>query len=334
MTRARHAVVTGGAGFLGSWLCGRLLEDGWRVTCLDNQVTGSRGNVAALLADARFDYRLADIAADPTLGGLTTCDGSIDVVYHLASLASPVHYQRLPIDTLLVGSSGTLNALELARRAGARFVLSSTSEVYGDPLEHPQTEGYWGNVNPVGERSMYDESKRFAEALTTAYRGSHGVDTGIVRIFNTYGPRMAVDDGRMIPMFIGQALRGMPLTVTGDGMQTRSLCFVSDTIDGLVAMAASPEAGPINIGNPAETTVRAVAEAIIARVGSASVLEYVDSRADDPQRRCPDISTAWRLLGWQPRVSWQDGLDATLDWFADRLGVGARVLAAGLGASR
>ncbi len=313
-TTPEHAVVTGGAGFLGSWLCERLLDLGWRVSCLDNLVTGSRSNVAHLLANPRFDYRGADVTRE-----LPVDDAQVDVVYHLASLASPVHYQRLPVETLLVGSSGTLNALELARRTGARLVLSSTSEVYGDPLEHPQTETYWGNVNPVGERSMYDEAKRFSEALTMAFRRSSGVDTAIVRIFNTYGPRMAVDDGRMIPMFISQALRGLPLTVTGDGSQTRSLCFVSDTIDGLVAMAGATEPGPVNIGNPAETTVSEVAASIVARTGSDSMIEYVDGRPDDPQRRCPDIRRARKALGWEPRVSWEEGLDATLRWFADRL---------------
>jgi dTDP-glucose 4,6-dehydratase len=308
-----HAVVTGGAGFLGSWLCDALLARGCRVTCLDNCVTGSKGNLTDAADNPRFHFRQVDVAEPFEVD-------DADVVYHLASIASPIHYQRLPIETLVVGSHGTVNALEAARRCGARFVLASTSEVYGDPDEHPQRETYWGHVNPVGERSMYDEAKRFSEAVTVAYRRTHGVDTGIVRIFNTYGPRMAIDDGRMIPTFVRQALCGEPLTVTGDGSQTRSLCYVTDTVRALVAMGDSTVDGPVNVGNPVELTVRHVAESILASVGAApDGLSFIDARPDDPRRRCPDIERARRLLGWSPEISWPQGLQATTAWLTKRL---------------
>jgi dTDP-glucose 4,6-dehydratase len=301
-------VVTGGAGFLGSWLCDTLLARGWTVSCLDNEVTGRRENLAKALTSPRFRYREVDVTEEIE-------PEPVDVVYHLASVASPVHYQRLPVETLVVGSHGTRNALELARRSGARFVLASTSEVYGDPLEHPQRETYWGNVNPVGERSMYDEAKRFSEALTMAYRRARGVDTGIVRIFNTYGPRMARHDGRMIPEFISRALRGEPLVVTGDGRQTRSLCYVTDLVDGLLAMGAATHAGPVNLGNPAEQPVITIAQTVISSTGDRSRVEYAAARPDDPSRRCPDISRARESLGWAPRTSWPDGLRETVAWF-------------------
>lgn len=309
--RGRRAVVTGGAGFLGSWLCEALLARGWAVSCLDNRLTGSLDNLQDALSSPRFTYRDVDVTREVP-------PEEANVVYHLASVASPVHYQRLPVETLLVGSHGTLNALELARRTNARFVLASTSEVYGDPAEHPQRETYWGNVNPIGERSMYDEAKRFSEALTMAYRRHHRVDTGIVRIFNTYGPRMARHDGRMIPEFISRALRGEPLLVSGDGNQTRSLCYLTDTVDGLLAMGDSSHAGPINLGNPVEQSVNAIARRIVTSARSTSSIEHVAGRPDDPQRRCPDITQARDALGWAPRTGWEEGLAHTIRWFRER----------------
>lgn len=309
--RGRRAVVTGGAGFLGSWLCEALLARGWAVSCLDNRLTGSLDNLQDALSSPGFTYRDVDVTREVP-------PEEANVVYHLASVASPVHYQRLPVETLLVGSHGTLNALELARRTNARFVLASTSEVYGDPAEHPQRETYWGNVNPIGERSMYDEAKRFSEALTMAYRRHHRVDTGIVRIFNTYGPRMARHDGRMIPEFISRALRGEPLLVSGDGNQTRSLCYLTDTVDGLLAMGDSSHAGPINLGNPVEQSVNAIARRIVTSARSTSSIEHVAGRPDDPQRRCPDITQARDALGWAPRTGWEEGLAHTIRWFRER----------------
>jgi dTDP-glucose 4,6-dehydratase len=246
------------------------------------------------------------------------------LIVHLASAASPVDYQRHPLATLDAGSRGTRNALELAARAGARFVLASTSEVYGDPAVSPQAEGYWGNVNPVGPRSAYDEAKRFAEALTAAYRRAGQVDTGIVRIFNTYGPGMRPDDGRIVPTFACQALRGLPLTVTGDGSQTRSLCHVDDTVRGILAVAGSDLAGPVNIGNPDEATVLQIAERIIRLSGSRSGIEHIPLPEGDPMIRCPDITLAKKALGWQPQISWSEGLTETLAWFSAQLEAGAR----------
>jgi dTDP-glucose 4,6-dehydratase len=307
-----HAVVTGGAGFLGSWLCDALLARGWRVTCLDNCVTGSEDNLSDAFRQPWFEFRRIDVTQPFAVE-------AADVVYHLASIASPVHYQRLPIETLVVGSHGTVNALEAARYCGARFVLASTSEVYGDPEEHPQGEAYWGHVNPVGERSMYDEAKRFSEAVTMAYRRKRGTDTGIVRIFNTYGPRMCIDDGRMIPTFLRQAMSGEPLTVTGDGTQTRSLCYVSDTVRALLAMGESKVAGPVNVGNPVELSVGAIAESILRSVGrSSDDVRFISARPDDPRRRCPDISRAQHELGWMPEVCWDEGLRKTKDWLGAR----------------
>jgi len=243
-------------------------------------------------------------------------DGEVDWVLHLASPASPVHYLRLPIETMRVGSLGTMHALDLAEEKQARFLLASTSEVYGDPLQHPQPESYWGNVNPVGPRSVYDESKRFAEALTRAYRDERGVDTGIVRIFNTYGPRMRVDDGRAIPAFMSQALAGKPITVAGDGSQTRSLCYVEDTVEGILALAASDHAGPVNVGSSDEMSMLELAERIRDLAGSASTVEFVPLPQDDPQVRRPDTTLAAELLGWRPRVPVEEGLKRTLEWFA------------------
>ena len=303
-------VVTGGAGFLGSWLCERLLVDGARVVCIDSLVTGSRANLHAAHGRDRFRFVEADVC-----DGLPV-DEPVDVIFHLASAASPLHYLQLPLETLRVGSVGTTAALDLAERTGARFVLASTSEVYGDPLEHPQHESYWGNVNPVGPRSVYDEAKRFAEATTAAYRRHRGVDTAIARIFNTYGPRMAIDDGRVVPTFVRQALEGEPLTVAGDGSQTRSLCWVDDTVDGLVRLAESPDAGPVNIGGDAELSVLDIARTIIEMTGSSSTIEFVPLPEDDPRVRQPDLTEAEGLLGWRPRTPLREGLTRTIEWMA------------------
>jgi dTDP-glucose 4,6-dehydratase len=310
----RRAVVTGGCGFLGSHLCERLVDDGVDVVCVDNLLTGDAANVAALVSRPGFTIVDADIA-----DGIDV-DGDIDLVLHFASPASPLDYARLPIETMRAGSLGTMNALELASANDARFVFASTSEVYGDPLEHPQREEYWGNVNPVGPRSVYDEAKRFSEALTTGYRTQRRLDTGIVRIFNTYGPRMRADDGRVVPAFIGQALTGRPLTVAGDGMQTRSLCYVDDTVSGVLAMAESAHAGPINIGNPDELTILELAELVVRLTSSRSPIEFVELPVDDPRTRCPDIARARELLGWEPQTPVADGLKLTAEWFASRDG--------------
>ena len=303
-------MITGGAGFLGVRLCRSLLAAGAEVLCVDNFLTSSPANVHALRAEPGFSLHEADVAE-----GLDF-DGDVDLIIHLASPASPADYQRHPLATLDAGSRGTRNALELAARAGARFVLASTSEVYGDPAVSPQAEGYWGNVNPVGPRSVYDEAKRFAEAMTAAYRRIGRAKAGIVRIFNTYGPGMRPDDGRIVPTFACQALRGLPLTVTGDGSQTRSLCHVDDTVRGIVAFAGSDLAGPVNIGNPDEATVLQIAERIIRLSGSRSGIEHIPLPEDDPMIRCPDISLARNALGWQPQISWREGLTETLAWFS------------------
>jgi dTDP-glucose 4,6-dehydratase len=305
----RRAVVTGGAGFLGSHLCEALLDRGVEVICLDNFLTGSPTNVAHLTENPRFRCLRCDVT------DFVHVSGEVDLVLHFASPASPVDYLMFPIQTLNVGSIGTWHALGLAREKGARFVLASTSEVYGDPQVHPQPEDYWGHVNPVGPRGVYDEAKRYAEALTSAYRGTHGVDTGIVRIFNTFGPRMRPHDGRAIPTFIRQALAGEPLTVAGDGQQTRSVCFVSDLVTGILAMASSEHSGPVNLGNPTELTVRQIAEDVVRATGGGSPIEFIDRPIDDPQVRRPDTTLAERVLGWKPQVSWQHGLDETVAWF-------------------
>ncbi|GCB44989.1 UDP-glucuronic acid decarboxylase family protein [Streptomyces sp. NL15-2K] len=309
----RRALVTGGAGFVGSHLCARLLAEDTDVVCLDNLSTGARANVADLEQRPGFRFVRAD-ATDPA--ALRDLPGRFDLVLHFACPASPVDYLRLPLETLDVGSTGTRNALERARADGARFVLASTSEVYGDPLEHPQHEDYWGNVNPIGPRSVYDESKRFAEALVTAHRKVHGTDTAIVRIFNTYGPRMRTGDGRAVPAFLSQALDGAPLTVAGDGGQTRSLCYVDDTVDGVLALAASGESGPVNIGGGEEITMLELARRIIELTGSSSRIRFVERPADDPARRRPDTRLARERLGWRPRVGWSEGLERTIGWFS------------------
>ena len=301
-----RAVVTGGAGFVGSHLCDRLREAGAEVVCLDNLLTGSLENLADRQGDAHFRFRRHDVCEPFDV------PGPVDLVFHLASPASPRDYLRHPVATLRTGAVGTFNALELARRKRARFVLASTSEVYGDPLVHPQVESYWGNVNPVGPRSCYDEAKRYAEALTTAYEA----DTVIVRLFNTYGPRMRAHDGRAVPTFIVQARAGLALTVAGDGSQTRSLCYVGDTVAGLLAAARSGHPGPINLGNPAELTIAQLAVRIRELCGSRSPLEFVERPVDDPGLRRPDISLARAALGWAPNVDLDKGLTATIDWFA------------------
>jgi dTDP-glucose 4,6-dehydratase len=310
---SERVVVTGGAGFLGSHLCDRLVADGCEVVCLDDLSTGAAGNVAHLVDSGSFRLVRTDVT------DFVHVPGPVDAVLHFASPASPTDYLRQPIATLKVGSIGTLHSLGLAREKGARFLLASTSETYGDPQVHPQPESYWGHVNPVGPRGVYDEAKRFAEAMTMAYRRTHGVDTAIVRIFNTYGPRMRPDDGRAIPTFIRQALLGEPLTVAGDGSQTRSVCYVDDLVEGIVRLLRSDLAGPVNIGNPHELTVLELAERVRAAAGSAAPIVHVPRPEDDPCVRQPDISLAKAELGWKPEVGLADGLDRTVGWFRDLL---------------
>jgi dTDP-glucose 4,6-dehydratase len=295
---------------VGSWTCERLLRADSEVVCIDNFLTGTPDNVAALRANDGLTFLEQDVSV-----GLSV-PGPVDWVLHLASPASPAHYLRYPLETMRVGSLGTMNALELAREKRARFVLASTSEVYGDPLEHPQHESYWGNVNPIGPRSVYDESKRFAEALTAAYRREGRADAAIVRIFNTYGPRMRLDDGRAIPAFISQALAGEPITVAGDGQQTRSLCYVEDTVAGILALAAGDCPGPVNIGGSQEISMLALAEQIRDVAGSASPVEFIDLPVDDPRLRRPDTTLAREVLGWEQRVPFDEGLKRTMEWFA------------------
>ena len=306
-----RVVVTGGAGFVGSHLCRELLARGDAVVAVDNLVTGSLDNVADL-AGPDFAFVEADVSAGVDV------DGSVDAVLHLASPASPVDFARIPIEILKVGSLGTLNTLDLARAKGARYFLASTSEVYGDPLVHPQPESYWGNVNPVGPRSVYDEAKRFAEATAMAYHRHHGVDVRIVRIFNTYGPYMRPDDGRVVSNFIVQALAGAPLTVHGDGTQTRSFCYVDDEVRGLLALLDSDHVGPVNVGNPTEFTVLELAETVLEVTGSPSELRFDPRPVDDPAQRRPDLTLAGRLLGWAPEVDLAEGVARTAKWFAER----------------
>ncbi|OAH12698.1 NAD-dependent epimerase/dehydratase family protein [Streptomyces jeddahensis] len=307
--RWEHAVVTGGAGFVGSHLCTALIAEGTAVTCVDDFCTGTPENVAQLAGRPEFSLLRADVTEPFDIARPT------DLVLHFASPASPADYLRLPLHTLETGSLGTRNALMLARRHGARFVLASTSEAYGDPQQHPQSESYWGNVNPVGPRSVYDEAKRFGEALTTAEAGVHGTATGIVRLFNTYGPRMRGYDGRAVPTFVRQALAGEPLTVTGDGGQTRSLAYVDDTVRGILAMAASDLPGPVNIGNPDEITMLDLAYKIIELAGSDSTVRFIERPADDPAVRCPDITLARDKLQWEPQISADEGLARTIGWY-------------------
>ena len=307
-------VISGGAGFLGSHLCERLLADGCSVICLDNFCTGTPANVAHLIENPAFRLMRYDVTEYLYVGG------QVDAVLHFASPASPIDYLELPIETLKVGSIGTIHALGLARDKGARFLLASTSEVYGDPLVHPQGEDYWGNVNPVGPRGVYDEAKRFAEAMTVAYRKNRKVDTKIVRIFNTYGPRMRPGDGRAIPTFINQALRGEPITVSGDGSQTRSVCYVSDLVEGILRLLRSSHPGPMNIGNPGELTVLELAEMIRRMTGSRSPITFIPRPQDDPMVRQPRIGLAHEVLGWQPEVGLEEGLGRTIEWFRERAG--------------
>jgi dTDP-glucose 4,6-dehydratase len=308
-----HHLISGAAGFIGSHLCDRLLNAGKTVVGIDNLITGSRKNIAHLSGHRAFEFIEFDVTRDVTAS--VERAGRFDHVWHLASLASPKEYLEHPVDTLEVGSAGTRNMLEIARRDGARFLLTSTSECYGDPLEHPQIETYWGNVNPVGPRSCYDESKRYAEALTMAYHRTHGVRTNIARIFNTYGPRMALNDGRVVPAFLDQALRGEPLTIFGDGTQTRSFCYVADLVDGLVRLGQSEERYPVNLGNPIELTMLEFAERIQRLMGSQSGVVFKPLPEDDPRKRRPDISKAKRLLGWEPKVALEQGLRETIEYF-------------------
>ncbi|NEA38236.1 NAD-dependent epimerase/dehydratase family protein [Streptomyces sp. SID11385] len=305
----QRALVTGGAGFLGSHLCERLLDAGLLVDCADNLLSGSRRNIAHLEERPGFRFVECDVSEPECVERLP---GPYQLVLHFACPASPADYQRHPIRTLDVGSAGTRHALALAARDEARLVLASTSEVYGDPLVHPQREDYWGNVNPIGPRSVYDESKRFAEALVTAHASAHGTDAGIVRLFNTYGPRMRGHDGRVVPTFIAQALAGEPLTVAGDGTQTRSLCFVDDTVDGVLLVAASRAVRPVNIGGGDEVSVLEIAEKILQLTGSTSRIAFVERPVDDPARRRPDTTLARELLRWQPSVDWEEGLKRTI----------------------
>ena len=301
--------VTGGAGFVPSHLCERLLQDGHEVVAIDNFVTGHRRNLAPLQAHRGFSFVEADVTKEIPV------DGRFDRVYHMASPASPIDYVQLPFETLYVGSDGTRNALDLALRDGARFFLASTSEVYGDPEVHPQVESYWGNVNPIGPRGVYDEAKRFAEALTMAYHRYKGAETRIVRIFNTYGPRMRVNDGRVVPAFISQALRKQPLTVFGEGTQTRSFCFVSDLVDGLIRLMESDLTEPCNCGNPSERTMLELAAYINEVTDNPAGIVFKPLPKDDPTRRRPDITRARERLGWEPQVSFEDGMSRTIDWF-------------------
>jgi dTDP-glucose 4,6-dehydratase len=304
-----RVVVTGGAGFLGSHLVDRLLAGGAEVICVDNLITGSRRNNSHLVGDPRFSFRADDVSANWSV------EGPIDAVLHFASLASPVDYLRHPLETLEVGTLGTLNALRIAQDKGARFLLASTSEVYGDPLVHPQPETYWGNVNPVGPRSVYDESKRAAEAFAMAFSRACGVEVRIARIFNTFGPRMREQDGRAVPQFVTQALAGTPITVYGDGSQTRSLCYVDDLMEGLIRLLGSDYTMPVNLGNPHEVTVLELAELVREICSSKSVIELQPLPVDDPKRRCPDVTVARRELDWQAAVSLEDGLRRTVSWW-------------------
>jgi len=311
-----RVLITGGAGFIGSHLCERFLAEGDDVICMDNFRTSTPDNIAHLFADRRFTFIQQDVTT------YIYVSGPLDAILHFASPASPVDYLEFPIPTLKVGSLGTHKALGLAKEKRARLLLASTSEVYGDPLEHPQSEDYWGNVNPIGPRGVYDEAKRFAEALTMAYHRAHGVETRIVRIFNTHGPRMRLNDGRVVPNFISQALKGEPLTVYGDGSQTRSFCFVSDLVEGIVRLLRSDYRSPVNLGNPIEVSIREFADRIKALTASRSEIAFRPLPVDDPKVRQPDITRARQLLGWEPRVSLEDGLRRTIDYFRPKLAPG------------
>jgi len=311
---AKRAAVLGAAGFVGSHLVDRLLAEGWAVVGVDNLVTGTRRNLQHLVSEARFEFLERDIC-EP----LDEVSGLLNAVFDLASPASPIDYLRHPFETLRVGSVGVENALKLAERTGATFLLSSTSEVYGDPLEHPQRESYWGNVNPIGPRSVYDEAKRFAEAITMAYRRYKKVDTRIARIFNTYGPRMRLDDGRVVPSFVGQALAGRAISMFGDGTQTRSFCYVDDTVDGLIRLERSGFGEPVNLGNPNEMTIMAFARAVQRLMATDLPIEHQPLPEDDPKVRKPDITRAREILGWEPRVGFDEGMEKTIAWFRSQV---------------
>jgi len=307
------SVITGGSGFLGSHLSDRLLKEGHRVIAIDNLITGNVANIEHLAGNPDFKFIRHDVTE------YIFVPGKVDYVWHFASPASPIDYLKIPIPTLKVGSLGTHNALGLAREKGATFLLASTSECYGDPLIHPQTEDYWGNVNPIGPRGVYDEAKRFAEAITMAYHRFHQMNTHIVRIFNTYGPRMRLNDGRVVPAFIGQALTGEPMTIFGDGSQTRSFCFVSDLIDGIFRLMMSDFHEPVNIGNPREMTIRQFGEEILRITGTASQIEHKPLPVDDPKVRQPDISRARKVLGWEPKVDFDKGIRETIEFFRGKV---------------
>jgi dTDP-glucose 4,6-dehydratase len=316
----KTALITGGAGFIGSHLCDYLINRNYKVICLDNFITGRKENIKHLLANPSFKFIKIDVSKDFAI------KGKIDFVLHFASPASPIDYLKNPIETLQVGSMGTYHCLNLARERKAKFMIASTSEVYGDPLEHPQKESYWGNVNPNGPRSVYDEAKRFAEAITMAYHRRYYLDTKIVRIFNTYGPRMQSQDGRAVPNFITQALEGKPLTIKGKGLQTRSFCFVSDLIEGIFKLMNSHINKPINLGNPREVSIKELALLIIKLIGSKSKIKYLPLPLNDPTRRRPDINLAKRYLGWQPKIALEDGLVTTINWFRRNSQFSAKIL--------
>jgi dTDP-glucose 4,6-dehydratase len=303
-----RVLITGGAGFIGSHLCDALLAEGHHVVCVDNLLTGSLRNIAHLRNEPGFEFLELDVNRPYDAG-------PVDYIFHFASPASPVDYMEYGIETLKVGSLGSFHSLDLAKKYSAKYLLASTSECYGDPLEHPQKESYWGHVNPIGPRSVYDESKRFAEAVTAAYRRYHNVDTRILRIFNTYGPRLQLNDGRVISNFMKQALRGEPLTVYGDGSQTRSFCYVSDEVDGILRLAKANTPGPVNIGNPTEFTILECAQVVLRVTGSKSNIAYEPLPQDDPKQRRPDISKARALLGWEPKISLEQGLKLSMDYF-------------------
>jgi dTDP-glucose 4,6-dehydratase len=315
MANKKTAFVTGAAGFLGSHLTDRLLAEGYKVIGMDNLITGNVRNIEHLSGNPDYDFIKHDVTKFIFL------PGKIDLIFHFASPASPIDYLQIPIQTLKVSSLGTHNALGLAKEKGATFLIASTSECYGDPLEHPQKETYWGNVNPIGPRGCYDEAKRFAEAMTMAYHRAHQLDTKIVRIFNTYGPRMRLEDGRVVPAFIGQALQGRPISVFGDGSQTRSFCYVSDLIDGIFKLSQSNYHEPVNIGNPREMTVMEFAKAILKHTGVDLPIIHQDLPTDDPKVRQPDITLARQLLGWEPKVDFEEGITKTISYFRDFLAI-------------
>ena len=309
----KTVLITGGAGFLGSHLCERFVEDGFKVVCMDNLLTGDMDNIAHLMGHDRFTFVKHDVTT------YVHVSGPVDYILHFASPASPIDYMRLPIQTLKVGALGTHKALGLALQKGSRFLLASTSEVYGDPLEHPQTEEYWGNVNPIGPRGVYDEAKRFAEAMVMAYHRVHGLETRIARIFNTYGPRMRLADGRVVPAFLVQAIKGEPLSIFGSGNQSRSFCYIDDTVEGLKRLLLSDYSEPVNVGNPAEWTVTRFAELVKKLFNPEMNIEYHPLPVDDPKTRQPNISKAREILGWEPGIQLEEGLKRTFPWFKERV---------------